>query len=96
MFIVISETPLPDLPGSDKLRGKDNWPVPAEIFQRLTKTTEVRKDAQPAPKQKMTKAENSRGIKLKSSDPAPDFILINRNQKEKRIAVSIQLKHHTN
>jgi len=59
----------------------------------VTKQTGVRRDVQPSPGLKLTRAGNSRGVKLKSSDPAPDAIIVNRNPKDNRVVASIELNH---
>ncbi|MFN7944272.1 MAG: DUF4384 domain-containing protein [Blastocatellia bacterium] len=93
LTIVFSEKPLPGLPRTSELSGVENWPVPDELFQQVTRSVEVRRDVQVGAGRKITTAENSRDVKLRRSDPPPDAILVCRHPGEHRIVATVSLLH---
>lgn len=93
LTIVFSEQPLPGLPRTSELSGAENQPVPDELFQQVTRSVATRRDVRIGAGRRITRAENSREVKLRRSDPPPDAILVCRNPKEQRIVATVTLLH---
>ena len=97
LTLLVLLRPIEGLPTGEGLRGKDNITIPDELFQRLSKPTQVRTDERvpegtPATTDK-GKSRHSPGIKLRTYDEAPDYIVLNHDPIETRLVVAVQVTH---
>ena len=97
LTLLVLLRPIQGLPTGEGLRGKDNITIPDELFQRLSKPTQVRTDERvpegtPATTGKGTSRAGP-GIKLRTYDEAPDYIVLNHDPIETRLVVAVQVTH---
>lgn len=92
--VVFSRTPIPGLPTGEALAGLKHVPVPPEVFRRVLQQPCLCREDKLAPGGRpLTDKEGTRDVELGAEDPEPDFILMNRNRGENRIATQIRLVH---
>ena len=92
LVLVVTQDPISGLPIGEELKDREKFPVPAALFQQLSQPTPSREDTQLREGAKLTEREG-RGVTLQLDDPAPAFVLVNRNPQERRIVVSLELAH---
>ena len=96
LTLLVLLRPIEGLPTGEGLRGKNNITIPDELFQRLSKPTQLRKDErvpEGTPANDDGKSGRSPGIKLRTYDEAPDYIVLNHDPIETRLVVAVQVTH---
>ena len=97
LTLVVLLRPIEGLPTGEALRGKNNITVPDDLFRRLSKPTQLRKDERVAEgttaKTEEVKGGHGPGIKLRTYDEEPDYIVLNHDPIETRLVVTVQVTH---
>ena len=96
LTLLVLLRPIESLPTGEGLRGKDIITVPEDLFQRLSRPTQLRKDERvPAGAPATIEGSSSRGagIKLRTYDAAPDYIVLNHDPIETRLVASVAVVH---
>lgn len=95
LTLLVLLRPIEDLPTGEALKGKDNVIVSNDLFQRLSKPTQLRRDERvpEGARANVDAAKISSGLKLRTYDEAPDYIVLNHDPIETRLVATVQMTH---
>lgn len=97
LTLLVLSRPLTELPAGAELRGKEDVVVPADLFQRVSKPTLQRRDEHVVEGTPATiggdKDGRTPGLKLRTYDESPDYIVLNRDPIETRLVLAVQVTH---
>jgi hypothetical protein len=93
LTIVVSRTPILNLPIGKSLQGIGKVILPYSLLEDIIRPCQCYKSVQDAEGQVVSFEDASRDIELRASDPQPAYIYVNEERSLKRLSVQVKLIH---